>query len=160
MAPGTSPQRRVSPVARVPRFRGDDPLLEEYKPLRRLERGTRWVGPGDGPVNQWLVGVSLKLSVVGPEHLSGQQRRVIRRRGYHTEDLPRGRLDHHDAAYFILQQQLTVCLQLDIDAQGEVFSRYRCFVVCPLLVASLHPAVRVPKKYFHPFLAAQILLVR
>ena len=139
-------------VAGVERLCGRyDALLHEGERLRGLEGGAGRIGPRDRPVEEGLPVVARQLQVVlaavAPDHEVG----VVGGCGHHAEDVPRGGFDGDDAANLAFEEAFAECLEVDVDAEGEVLAGDGPLVEGAVLVASLDASVGIAQEDFDAF---------
>ena len=147
-------------VAGIERVLGDDTLVEEDEPLCGLEGRARRIGGHQRPVVERFVFVAIQLQVVLAPFAPHQHRGVVGGARDHGQHLARRGLDGHDGTYLVLHQLLAIGLQLDVDRELQVLTRYGGHVVAAILIPTLDAAVGIAQENLHPLFATQHLLVR
>ena len=95
------------------------------------------------------------LAAVAPDHEVG----VVGGCGHHAEDIPRGGFNGDDAANLAFEEAFAECLEVDVDAEGEVLAGDGPLVERAVLVASLDTSVGIAQEDFDALLAAEFLLI-
>ena len=85
---------------------------------------------------------------------------VVGWRTDHAQHFARGRLDGYDTAYFSFKQTLTQSLQIDVDAEREVFACNGFAVEGAVPVFVFNAPVGVAQQNLHTLLAPELFLVR
>ena len=159
VAPHLHAAEHESAVARISRGGVDDALCDKGEPLSGLEGGARRILSHDGPVEERFERVFRQAAVVLAALSTYHDARVVGRRRHHAEHLARLGFNGHDGAQLALHEPLAQPLQVDVDAQGEVFARYGFGVEASVLVVALYASAHIPEQYLHTLGAAQFLLV-
>ena len=162
MSVAAHPQSAVDEAVRTGirrTFLADDALLEEGQCLCRLEGRAGRIGTHDGAVQQGLLLVLLQQVMVASALPADEQVGIEGGRRHQAEDFACLGFDGHDRAYLVLHQAFAQHLEVDVDAQLQVFAGDGRAVQFAVHVVSLDAAVGIAQQDFHALLASEILLV-
>lgn len=149
----------ISVVAWKRRVEIDNAFLQENQSLRRLELRAGRICRHDGSVVKRLVFIVDQIPIVFSSVASDEQRRVVARAGNQRKDFACRWFDGYDGSDFSLHEPFAVFLQLDVDAQRQVFAGDGRYVFFAVFVFSFDSAMRVSDEYFFAFDAAQIFFI-
>ena len=151
----TPAPRLVALVADMQIRRPEYPLLQTDQALHQLEGRTRRVFGPHGTVIQGLAFVAQHLHVVvaalAPHQLVG----IVRRRGNHHQDLPRGRFDRHGRPDLAAHEFFAQQLQAGVDGADDIFAGLGQRIINAVHVGALDGPVSVDLLDLHPLRSPQ-----
>ena len=159
MATHTQASADESACAGIGCAEGHDILLEENKPLRRLESGTGGICALKRAVKERLEGVVHQRGIILASLAADERSGVVGRRRHHAEDFAGRRLDSHHGADFIYHQRFGILLEPHVNAQAQIVSRHRSNIVSPVLVTAADTPAGITYKDFLTLHTAQTGIV-
>ena len=149
----------VSAVAGVGCRERDYSFLTKYKSLCGFEGRAGRVGCHDGAVEERFGGVVHQFAICFAAFATDKHFRVVGRARHEGKDFACCRFDGDDSAGFALHEFFAICLEVDVDAESEVFSGYRSNVASAVFESTFDASVSVANENLLSFESSEVRFV-